>query len=858
MIDALLNRLREGLGMVAPDLTWRSGIAPGRDGYLPGTADELEAFNLTNALIEEIDQSPDKAIYNKKGTDFKNFAAFREMSPETRGINIPYLILRQRWIRGKTRRGYYWSSHLDFKNAPNDSVTQVLTFLTSELLKLSVTANGSLVQILVEGFRADHYRYGDSEGIGCDRAIGLLSSAYADGSVSDSNQKILIAFLCADTPSWLSTAQKSRLQKVVTGVKLVVYNEDPVGDAIWTYLHSLSEEQSLSWVDFLGKLQESGGAPSERAMKAINPLVDAIGRPEVEAKTLEWLKVGANTPINPDLNHPFLINQNSQLLTSLLAVIAPTASAQHLEASVRLLQKCFTKLPNVGCVSVATGNQIIRLLATMGKPGLDELGRLRPKLKNAPSPTLRLYEKLLSEAAQRQGITTEMLVDQLTPSFGLDATGSVEFVLGNVLATLSVHNCKLVSLSWLANGKTVKSVPSVVKNDYPEDIRNIKSQHKILQSTLISTRDRIDRYFAERREFTWTELRQAWFAHPLLSLFAERLIWQVEGLGPLRCNGTEWLDVDGRVMPSPSNSSAIELWHPVTATPETVRNWRSHFDARELQQPVKQVYREVYILTPAEENTSIYSNRMAGHILRQHQFNQLAKQRGWRYSLQGGFDNGNNGVAYKPIQGTDIVAQYYVEAIGVWGDDHEQHTTAAGIGLHLATDQVRFVRGVEPVPLTEVPAVVFSELMRDVDLFVGVSSIGNDPNWTDAGPNGRFTGYWAEYSFGELAPSAVSRRDLLERLLPRLAIAGRCSLSDRFLVVRGTRKTYKIHLGSGNILMSPNDQYLCIVPTRDPSLAYNKIFLPFDGDGIFSIILSKAFLLAEDDKITDPTILRQL
>ncbi len=59
--------------------------------------------------------------------------------------------------------------------------------------------------------------------------------------------------------------------------------------------------------------------------------------------------------------------------------------------------------------------------------------------------------------------------------------------------------------------------------------------------------------------------------------------------------------------------------------------------------------------------------------------------------------------------------------------------------------------------------------------------------------------------------------------------------------------------------MSPNDQYLCIVPAREPKALYgNRVFLPFDGDAIFYIILSKAMLLAADDKIGDATILRQL
>ena len=66
-----------------------------------------------------------------------------------------------------------------------------------------------------------------------------------------------------------------------------------------------------------------------------------------------------------------------------------------------------------------------------------------------------------------------------------------------------------------------------------------------------------------------------------------------------------------------------------------------------------------------------------------------------------------------------------------------------------------------------------------------------------------------------------------------------------------------LHLGSGNILMEPNDQYLCIVTSRGSSAA-EKLSLPFEGDTMFSVILSKAFLLADDTKIKDPTILSQI
>ncbi len=135
----------------------------------------------------------------------------------------------------------------------------------------------------------------------------------------------------------------------------------------------------------------------------------------------------------------------------------------------------------------------------------------------------------------------------------------------------------------------------------------------------------------------------------------------------------------------------------------------------------------------------------------------------------------------------------------------------------MVTDQVRFFRGDDEglLQLQSVPPLVFSEIMRDVDLFIGVGSIGNDPNWIDRGVAGhRDQEYWSRYAFGELTASAKTRHDVISRILPRLRIANQCRLSDRFLIVEGKLRTYKNSLGSSNILMEPNDQYLCIIPER--------------------------------------------
>ncbi len=181
------------------------------------------------------------------------------------------------------------------------------------------------------------------------------------------------------------------------------------------------------------------------------------------------------------------------------------------------------------------------------------------------------------------------------------------------------------------------------------------------------------------------------------------------------------------------------------------------------------------------------------------------------------------------------------------------------IYLYLGTDFVDFRddSGAR-VHLSDIRPAVFSEIMRDVDLFVSVASVGSDPMWSDGGPEGQFRDYWLQFAEGALNPSAEARRDVLEGLIPRLGRAKTWSIDGRHLIVQGKLHAYRIHLGSGNVMMEPS-RYLCIVPDGSGQKATRgRVWLPFEGDRMLSVILSKALMLSRDDKITDPTILSQL
>ncbi|MGP3959443.1 DUF4132 domain-containing protein [Nonomuraea sp. 3N208] len=414
------------------------------------------------------------------------------------------------------------------------------------------------------------------------------------------------------------------------------------------------------------------------------------------------------------------------------------------------------------------------------------------------------------------------LADRLEVAFRLP-DGRVRQAVGEHTAMISTDGA--VELSWWHGDKKLKGVPAAVKREHPDEVKRLRELVKRTQQQQATLIRALEAGYTSETAPPYRQLE----GHAV----TDRLIWEFEVAPGV------WRSELGLTVPD----VPVRLWHPARASAEEVRTWREVVQGKELRQPYKQAFREVYLLTPAEEATRTYSNRFAGHVVDYRRLRALFKQRGWQSHFLGAWDGGGDGDAHRTLAG------------GRWRVTLDHGLYDEG---YAGTGQVRFhlLTGGRwhEAPLAEVPALVFSEAMRDVDLFVAVASITADPQWAGQGPD-RLQDYWRTGSFAALPPSAEVRRDALSRLIGRTAIADRCTLTDRFLVVRGDLRTYKIHLGSANILMEPNDAYLCIVSAGDP---HAGLFLPFEEDGRLALILSKAFLLANDTAITDPSITRQL
>jgi hypothetical protein len=507
---------------------------------------------------------------------------------------------------------------------------------------------------------------------------------------------------------------------------------------------------------------------------------------EFRAQATAWLAIGPTA----EFTLRTVPEQEAEFQKGLVWAIATSGDTTLCPALADFALACFRKISGLGAVSQKIGNACVNALATM--PGLDpvaQLSRLATKVKYDVGR--RLIEKALTDAAARNNVSREDLEAMSVPS-GEDLS--------------------------------------------PKD----------LKALLSAQRSRLERLLSSPNTIAFNQWREWYIDHPLTSQFAHNLIWQFDNQTAIWHNG-QLIDWANQLV-STTEATRVKLWHPIEADVQTILSWRAWLEDHKIVQPFKQAHREVYILTDAERTTNTFSNRFAAHLVRQHQFAALCRERGWNFKLMGQWDSHNNPTLKIPAH--NLQAELAVDF-----PPNEAEATASAIYLLISTGSLHFLNSDRQVqPLETIPQRIFTEVLRDVDLFISVTSIASDPNW----PNQNHThlDYWQRHGFGDLSTAAENRKTILATLLPKLAIARHCHIEGNFLHVRGKLHEYRIHLGSGNSIIHDLNRYLCIV--QGPSDKAAKLTLPFEGDTVLSLILSKAIMLVADDKIKDESIRRQL
>ncbi len=407
--------------------------------------------------------------------------------------------------------------------------------------------------------------------------------------------------------------------------------------------------------------------------------------------------------------------------------------------------------------------------------------------------TLRMETKVIDDS---RALLEEQIIEGVSFKITLDENGKAALVC-------------------VKDGKTLKSVPAKLKKH--ETVVALTDMVKTLTEQYRRTRVMLERAMEDSTVFTFGEL-SALSAHPVVYPMLKNLVL-VSGdtVGFLAEKG---LADDTGAIQNLDDNAEIKIAHPFHLYSKGCwRNYQKYLFENKIAQPFRQVFRELYIKT-AEEMDMLHSLRYAGNQIQPAKTVGALKSRRWVADIEDGLQK----VYYKE----NIVAEIYALADWFSPADIEAPTLEWVCFSNRKTG--------EEIKIADIPDIVFSEVMRDVDLAVSVAHAGGvDP---------------------ETSHSTIEMRAaILSFVLPMFRIAN-VKVEGHHAIIEGKLAEYSVHLGSG-VVHQLGGAMIPVLPVH--SQHRGKIFLPFvDDDPKTAEVISKVLLFAEDDKIKDPMILSNI
>ncbi len=397
---------------------------------------------------------------------------------------------------------------------------------------------------------------------------------------------------------------------------------------------------------------------------------------------------------------------------------------------------------------------------------------------------------------------------------------SKPFVEGEVEIVLKIDDQGKTHLITTKAGKTLKAIPAKLRKH--KSVLLLKAAQKTLREQYKRTRKALEEAMCRGDKFSISEVDKL-LQHPVVAPQLKCLVWAYVADGKTTVGYFEngQLIVPEKEKFTLPDDAMIRLAHctDLHASGDWSALQKDCFQAKKVQ-PFKQIFRELYLPTHDELAEVTTSRRYAGHQVQPQKTVALLKTRGWTVDPDSGLR--------KVYHQENIIVNLF--AIADWFTPADvESPTLETVSFTNRNDH-------KLIPFKDLSPLIFSEVMRDIDLVVSVAHAGGvDP---------------------EASHSTIEMRTVMAQETVDLLGFDNVSLKGNHILIKGTLGDYSVHLGSGVVHKLPGG-YLSILPVH--SAHRGRIFLPFaDDDPKTSEILSKVLLLAEDGKIKDPTVLRQI
>ena len=369
--------------------------------------------------------------------------------------------------------------------------------------------------------------------------------------------------------------------------------------------------------------------------------------------------------------------------------------------------------------------------------------------------------------------------------------------------------------------KTLKTVPAAIKKN--AQFLEIKAFCDKLRKQYSRTVKMFEAAMENREYFTLGELLML-SENPVTKAITENLVFVCDDSNAIGFICTDGLSGTSGDIMRIDTQMKIRPAHPFDLYKsgqwsdfQNTMMKRGHDDGR--KQPFRQIFRELYLKLP-EEAEKTRSLMFAGNQIQPQRTVGALKNRRWIADYEDGLQ--------KIYYADNIIAELYAVADWFSPSDIEAPTLEGVVFIDRKT--------YKQLKISEIPDIIYSEVMRDVDLAVSVAHAGGvDP---------------------ETSHSTIEMRRVIIEFNLSLFGINNVTLDKNHAIIDGKLGKYTVHLGSGVIHKMGGSAVNVIAVSSGKK---SKLFLPFiDEDPKTAEIMTKIITFAQDDKIKDPFIMQQL
>ncbi len=344
--------------------------------------------------------------------------------------------------------------------------------------------------------------------------------------------------------------------------------------------------------------------------------------------------------------------------------------------------------------------------------------KYKTKYKNIGAAANEAFELV----AEELGIPPYELADSIIPDFGFEGLFKTFEAGGETYRAFVSNDFKILFLD--EGNKLLKSIPKTASTTLKDDFKDIAKE---IKDIVKSQSSRLEQYLVIQRKWNADKWQGFFLTNPVMFAYAIRLVWGVyspkgELLYTFKCTEEQELyNAEGNEI-NLEGTESIGIVHPIDLDATTINYWSENLLAANITPIFPQLSRPVIQLKNEDKGIK-FGKHFEGVQYGGYSFIGQMDKTGWtRGSV---VDAGGISSFYKDFASLDITA--LIEQTGMIGIGYYEQNAELGRLMFVKHNSIQFGSYTydEPrdssdkrlIPFSDVPPIVYSEIMADLQFF---------------------------------------------------------------------------------------------------------------------------------------------